>query len=223
MKPQNVWSDSASESSATLEDEVDSFRDLHVKVSNAFGDAAEPNKPSPVHRNKSPTKATPEEPKFVPAFSYALVGEQEAVKTNTGNTRLVMALLSEMWIIHIAIILGCTFCMTFLIPQGYVDDELWNVACWWRLGFLLPLPYTLVCFFGLALPFRTPKFLYTPDMKKRRVDNLYILTVTRGNNREVNEKENMPNLVYLGRLSCMGCSQAFGKTTSLHSCSRIDR
>ncbi|KAI9362021.1 glycosyl transferase family group 2-domain-containing protein, partial [Zopfochytrium polystomum] len=51
---------------------------------------------------------------------------------------------------------------------------------------LLPLPYSLVCFFGLVLPFRTTKFLdYEREgIKKRRVDNLYILTVTKGDNRD---------------------------------------
>lgn len=47
----------------------------------------------------------------------------------------------------------------------------------------MPLPYTLVCFFGLVLPFRTTKFLYTADLPKRRLDKLYVVTVTRGDNR----------------------------------------
>ncbi|KAJ3036112.1 eukaryotic translation initiation factor 3 subunit A [Rhizophlyctis rosea] len=33
-------------------------------------------------------------------------------------------------------------------------------------------------------PFRTPKFSYKSDMPKRRVDNLYILAVTKGDNRD---------------------------------------
>lgn len=52
------------------------------------------------------------------------------------------------------------------------------------LAWILPLPYTLICFWGLVMPFRTPKFLYDDTMPKRRVDNLYILTVTKGDNRE---------------------------------------
>lgn len=98
--------------------------------------------------------------------------------------------------------------MTFLLPvswTNYSDTELWNVSCWWKLGrfllkefqckqsltdfndilaWILPLPYTLICFWGLVMPFRTPKFLYDDSMPKRRLDNLYILTVTKGDNRE---------------------------------------
>ncbi|KAJ3287082.1 hypothetical protein HK104_008768 [Borealophlyctis nickersoniae] len=115
--------------------------------------------------------------------SYAFTSDNEQ-RTNLGNTKFVMGLLSEMWIVHALVILGGTFCLTFLMPQGYTDDELWNVSCAWKIGWLLPVPYTFICFFGLALPFRTPKFVYDSDMPKRRVDNLYILTVTKGDNRE---------------------------------------
>ncbi|KAJ3062540.1 hypothetical protein HK102_008732 [Quaeritorhiza haematococci] len=120
-------------------------------------------------------------------MSYALVddpSDKKRKRTNTGNTKIVMALLSEMWIVHILVILGGTFFMTFYAPQDYTDTELWNAGCYWKLGWVLPMPYTLICFFGLALPYRTPKFLYTKDMKRRRVDNFYILTVTKGANRE---------------------------------------
>lgn len=41
-----------------------------------------------------------------------------------------------------------------------------------------------MCFFGLTLPFRTPRFLYSDDLPKRRLDNLYILTVTKGDNHD---------------------------------------
>jgi hypothetical protein len=34
------------------------------------------------------------------------------------------------------------------------------------------------------MPFRTPKFLYDDSLPKRRIDNLYILTVTKGDNRD---------------------------------------
>jgi hypothetical protein len=99
--------------------------------------------------------------------------------------KVVMALLSEMWIINLIAILGGTYAMAFHLPQYYSDDEVWNIACWWKLAWILPLPYTLVCFFGLTLPFRTPNFLYTEDLPKRRIDNLYILTVTKGDNRGI--------------------------------------
>ncbi len=52
-----------------------------------------------------------------------------------------------------------------------------------NLAWILPLPYTLVCFFGLILPYRTPRFLYDNEMPKRRLDNLYIVTVTKGDNK----------------------------------------
>ena len=52
------------------------------------------------------------------------------------------------------------------------------------LVWLLPFPYTVICFFGLILPFRTPKFIYDGTLPRRRCDNLYILTVTKGDNKE---------------------------------------
>ena len=51
-------------------------------------------------------------------------------------------------------------------------------------AWILPLPYTIICFWGLVMPFRTPKFLYDDSLPKRRLDNLYILTVTKGDNRD---------------------------------------
>ncbi|KAJ3279869.1 hypothetical protein HK104_001114 [Borealophlyctis nickersoniae] len=135
----------------------------------------------------SPTKTT----SGAPTKSYALenIG---TVRTNLGNTKVVMALLSEAWIFHMGFILAGTYLMTFHLPQFYIDDELWNYGCFWKLGWLLPLPYTFVCFYGLSLPFRTPKFLNRnayrlardPDLKVRRCDNLYILTVTKGDNKD---------------------------------------
>ncbi|RKP01185.1 hypothetical protein CXG81DRAFT_5632, partial [Caulochytrium protostelioides] len=124
----------------------------------------------------------------VPIHSYALIDDPNAPKlpkTNKGNTRHVMALLSEMWIFHMAFILLGTYMMTFYAPQNYLDGVSWNYGCWWKIGWLLPLPYTLICYVGLTLPFRTPKYLYNdPTMPKRRVDNFYILTVTKGDNRD---------------------------------------
>ncbi|TPX43994.1 hypothetical protein SeLEV6574_g04776 [Synchytrium endobioticum] len=102
-----------------------------------------------------------------------------------GKTKLVMTVLSEMWLVHILCIFGGTYVMTFVLPQSYTDTELWNVSCWWKLAWLFPMPYTLVCLFGLALPFRTTKFINREgEVKARRLDNLYILTVTKGDNRE---------------------------------------
>ncbi|KAH6570449.1 hypothetical protein BASA62_004355 [Batrachochytrium salamandrivorans] len=71
-----------------------------------------------------------------------------------------------------------------MLPQDYVDNEIWNYTCFWKIGWILPFPYTLICFFGLVLPYRTPKFLYSDALPKRRIDNFYILTVTKGDNRE---------------------------------------
>jgi hypothetical protein len=94
-------------------------------------------------------------------------------------TKLIMAMLSEMWIFNLLFIAGGTYLGTFVIPQGYTDNEIWNVTLYWKMAWILPLPYSLMCFFGLVLPFRTPKFLYDDSLPKRRVDNLYILTVTK--------------------------------------------
>jgi hypothetical protein len=51
-----------------------------------------------------------------------------------GNTPVVMGLLSEMWLIHITFILGFTYLMTFVAPQNYIDTELWNTSCYWKIG-----------------------------------------------------------------------------------------
>ncbi|RKO88787.1 glycosyl transferase family group 2-domain-containing protein [Blyttiomyces helicus] len=122
---------------------------------------------------------------FKKSGTFSVVDE---TRTNLGNTSFLMAILSEMWLMHLVVIIGGTFGLTFYMPQGYNDVELWNYSCWWKLGWLLPLPYTLICFFGMVLPFRTPKYLYSKEMPKRRLDNLYILTVTKGDNREAVER-----------------------------------
>ncbi|KAI8908504.1 glycosyltransferase like family 2-domain-containing protein [Gorgonomyces haynaldii] len=127
------------------------------------------------------TRAGPAASQSLPRASKAA---DDQPRTNLGNTKVVMALLSEMWLFSLVFILGGTYAMTFHVPQFYIDDEVWNETCWWKLAWILPMPYTLVCFFGLTLPFRTPKFLYTEDLPKRRLDNLYILTVTKGDNKD---------------------------------------
>ncbi|KAJ3039390.1 hypothetical protein HDV00_012266 [Rhizophlyctis rosea] len=128
-----------------------------------------------------------------PSRSYALDDVAPAhERTNKGNTRLLTALLAEAWIVHLAVILGGTYAMAFHVPQYYLDAEIWNYACFWKLGWLLPLPYTIVCFLGLIMPYRTPKFLKRKEyaargdrtLKQRRCDNLYILTVTKGDNKD---------------------------------------
>jgi len=108
-------------------------------------------------------------------------------RTNLGNTSFVMSILSELWILNLCVITGAIYSLNFLLPitwTNYTDSEIWNVSCWWKLPWILPLPYTLICFWGLVMPFRTPKFVYDDSMPKRRLDNLYILTVTKGDNRE---------------------------------------
>ena len=117
--------------------------------------------------------------------SAALSGlAPDAKRTNLGNTGPVFHFLAEAWWLHTAFILSLTYCLTFVVPQGYNDYEMWNETCWLKLGWLVPIPYTLICFFGLALPLRTPKFVTRDASKARRVDNLYILTVTKGDNKE---------------------------------------
>lgn len=76
-------------------------------------------------------------------MSYALL-EETGERTNKGNTKVVMALLAEMWIIHLIIILGGTYAFTFHVWDfTYTDTELWNYTMWWKLGksyHLLNLP-----------------------------------------------------------------------------------
>jgi hypothetical protein len=105
------------------------------------------------------------------------------MRTNKGKTEGVFLFLSEAWILHTCFILLATYCLTFIVPQGYIDDELWNVSCYVKVFWLVPIPYTLICFLGLALPLRTPKLVRRDENIARRVDNLYILTVTKGDNK----------------------------------------
>ncbi|KAJ3122192.1 hypothetical protein HK098_003070 [Nowakowskiella sp. JEL0407] len=120
----------------------------------------------------------------VPNRSYAFDAPDDATKrTNKGNTRAVMTMLADMWLIHMIVIFGLVYVQTFML-WNYDDELLWNWTCYYKLGWLLPTPYTIICLFGLIMPYRTPRFLYHDKLAKRRCDNLYILTVTRGNNRE---------------------------------------
>ncbi|KAJ3013797.1 hypothetical protein HKX48_005517 [Thoreauomyces humboldtii] len=108
------------------------------------------------------------------------------IRTNKGNTTLVFNMLAYAWIFHIGVILGMTYIMSFQIPQHYVWDQYWNKGCYWKMGWLLPIPYTLVCFIGLAMPVKNAKRVnqvITATNQPRRVDNLYILTVTKGDNK----------------------------------------
>ncbi|KAJ1554423.1 hypothetical protein HK096_003609, partial [Nowakowskiella sp. JEL0078] len=172
-----TWDDAASETS------VDEQSNLNEE--NQQNQTYQPYNPQVGPVATLERKPLPVNPN-IPSRSYALDGiDEKSERTNLGNTKALMALLAEMWIIHTTVILGCTFLLTFYAPWNfYTDIELWNVSCYWKLVFLLPMPYTMICLFGLALPFRTPKFLYHDKLKKRRCDNFYILTVTRGNNRE---------------------------------------
>lgn len=55
----------------------------------------------------------------IPLKSFAST-DDKGVRTNLGNTKLIMALLSEMWIVNLIFIMGCTFIGVFYIPQGYI-------------------------------------------------------------------------------------------------------
>jgi hypothetical protein len=153
----------------------------------AWDDGSNSESSGTANEDSHRTRAGPAGPNpNVPAKSYALV-EDKGERTNLGNTAFVMSLLSEMWILNLVILAGATYAMNFVLPAqwtNYTDTELWNISCFWKLPWVLPLPYTLICFWGLVLPFRTPKFLYDESLPKRRVDNLYILTVTKGDNRD---------------------------------------
>jgi cellulose synthase/poly-beta-1,6-N-acetylglucosamine synthase-like glycosyltransferase len=79
----------------------------------------------------------------------------------------------------------------------------------------------------LTLPFRTPKFLNYEELEPRRIDNLYILTVTKGDNREAvmrawNAHKHLESLdpcirvhvltdepYYFDRVNCFTCPKSF--------------
>ncbi|KAH6580686.1 hypothetical protein BASA61_009498 [Batrachochytrium salamandrivorans] len=167
------WDDAASESTGTFYEDT---------PENRAGPAAAPGA-NQGGSNSAPGQGASSGTPNIPTRSYALV-EDEGVRTNLGNTKFVMAVLSEWWIFSLIFIIGGTYLFHFKLPQDYVDNEIWNYTCFWKIGWILPFPYTLICFFGLVLPYRTPKFLYSDALPKRRIDNFYILTVTKGDNRE---------------------------------------
>jgi hypothetical protein len=71
----------------------------------------------------------------VPGRSYAYADNKE--RTNLGNTAVVMALLSEMWILNLIVLLGGVYLWNFQLPlayTGYTDSVIWNVSCYWKLG-----------------------------------------------------------------------------------------
>lgn len=47
---------------------------------------------------------------------------------------LTMFLVSHTWIVHLVLVFTFTYLMTFYLPQFYVDDEMWNTSCYWKLG-----------------------------------------------------------------------------------------
>ncbi|TPX30744.1 hypothetical protein SmJEL517_g05760 [Synchytrium microbalum] len=183
--------------------------------------------------------------KSFPSKSRALVDlpTEERGKTRPwqGNTKLVMSVLSEMWLVHILFIFGGTYLMTFQLPQSYTDSELWNVSCWWKIAWLFPMPYTLICLFGLALPFRTTKFINREgEAKARRLDNLYVLTVTKGSNREAvyrswNAHRHLERLhpcirvhvltdepYYFENINCYTCPRGFNAPNALYKARALE-
>lgn len=103
-----TWDDDVSESSGTADD-------IPQSKAGAAGVKSNPN---------------------IPAKSYALL-DDAGVRTNLGNTSVVMALLSEMWIFNLFAIGGGIYCMTFLSPtwlNNYIDDQLFNISCLWKIG-----------------------------------------------------------------------------------------
>ncbi|KAI8809145.1 glycosyl transferase family group 2-domain-containing protein [Cladochytrium replicatum] len=177
----------------------------------------------------------------VPGRSYALDQPEDANgPLNKGNTHAIMALLADIWFINTILILGVVYLVTFIIPGNLTDAEIWNTGCYWKIGWLLPTPYTLICFAGLIMPFRTPRFIYHDGLKKRRCDNLYILTVTRGNNREAvyrswNAHRHLERLhpsirvhvltdepYFFENINCYTCPKAFSTARSKYKARALD-
>jgi hypothetical protein len=90
----------------------------------------------------------------VPSQTYA-TDDKKSARTNLGNTSLVMAILSEMWVLNIIFVLGGTYCWNFLLPPvwtNYTDLEFWNNSCWWkiRISFInSSLAFTFAIYFNL--------------------------------------------------------------------------
>ena len=64
------------------------------------------------------------------AFNSVALTNLGPERTNLGNTGPLFMFLSEAWIIHCLVILTMTYCLCFLVPQGYSDTDLWNYTCW---------------------------------------------------------------------------------------------
>jgi hypothetical protein len=162
------------------------------------------------------------------------------VRTNIGKTSFVYNWLAEAWMFHTTFIIGLSYILTFIVPQGYNDSELWNESCWVKVFWLVPLPYTLICFFGLVLPMRTPKFVKRNPNSARRIDNLYILTVTKGDNKDaviraweahrhlesldpcirVHVLSDEPN--HFDNINCFTCPKSFTTTNSKYKARALE-
>jgi hypothetical protein len=79
---------------------------------------------------KSPTKNNDNEAQIAPY--------DRSIET-TGNTKVVMAVLSEMWLVNLMAILGGTYCMTFLLPQGYVFHSFFNDSSMTSYGIMVAI------------------------------------------------------------------------------------
>lgn len=60
-----------------------------------------------------------------------IVVPEENRKFRPGVT---MFLIANSWLVHLVLVFTFTYLMTFYLPQFYVDDEMWNMSCYWKLG-----------------------------------------------------------------------------------------
>lgn len=110
-------------------------------------------------------------------------------ETHKPRTKEIMNFLKYYAFICSLAIAGLTYTLTFLGPFNYSDTTLLSLKSIWALCWLSPLPMMLLNFLGLITPFKGDKERYRRvNREPRKFDNLYIVVVTRGDNREAAQR-----------------------------------
>lgn len=83
------------------------------------------------------------------------------------------------------LVTSIVYIFTFIGPIKYSDSSLFNYKTSISLFWLIPLPLSLFNLIGLITPFKTDSERYDRKRNKpRRFDNLYVVIVTRGDNKD---------------------------------------
>lgn len=102
------------------------------------------------------------------------------------RTRQIMRYLEHAWIVNTILIFGTLYLLTFVLKRGYTDLDATDFTFTWAIAWIIPLPLAFMNFLGLITPFRINRYKSEKKKKKRarKLDNLYIVVVTRGDNKD---------------------------------------